>query len=1761
MAVNGHDCSMTPTALLAQVFELADGSDHTPETTNSTLFRKLLRKYFSDEAGSLRSGDMIHRACGELWSRLAEMECRPPDGWASIVVTSLFLLTAKDCTEELVRHMWRIVAHPAEEKYDNGLGRKLMRQAAVAGGTAEHGARSLHVALMSLVVDTLRRNGCPPEPDSLRSSGSSVARGGTEEEKEESLVPSPCGLRLALDVASHTLGTFLHHEDGEGRCVPPEVSAEVFEAWRRDVHLEVVRLVRSCRLENINELVLSIARPLYQGWGDVGALEDVWSLIASSAEENVELYLALLCILGEDLRPVLDVPKVFGLIYSGVSTESALCRRRGLHVLQQVLAWADGDLAGAAAIDVGGGGEGGRGEGLTAQPLDPSPPRRLSPSGQTFSREALLQWKDYVRCLQVLCEETELHLVDQVVPTMERLCSNLSPPPTSSADATDASPKATEFRWVSVPLGILLRSGTFARRRRFLHRLVKRELGLGVDGIGRVGGGAAGTEDGAAAGSAAGSAAAALSRIDEAWVARVLLPTLDHVGWHSSAGKATLLDFSESVTDFLRVYVAALSAPRVTSFLALLLEAIRRRTVGSIGALCSFLAAFDQGGASVPAMGRELLYQLKETLLVVLPPLNQQAKRVLFLDGVVRLLVDYTDYEDLAVCYSQPSLCPSLGLVTSVLSALPLELARDRYLPLLATWVGRLPLVPDDGTPLVVASVQHGAAPLLGLFTRRLEAFLGRSRSTSPGGGGDGGPGGCYSGVAEGRSLCLLGLVLSEGLVLREDRDEILAGGLSPLVRVLRKCWHEPYVSLETVEAALVVFGAWAAVSDDTGRDYEGEAGEEDGGGGGGGGVGPRGGWWRWRPLEATVSDVVTLVAARLVSLMEEGQEEAVTAFTSSQRSCDASGGGDGGRAADESATGRDAQVLLMALDAAAAAAAAPWGLRGYHHQAPPRAAAGPASSFSLHPSVVALGGKCVSLLSAGGGGSVRLPPTTHLLAIASLEVIVRARGGGGSGAGGGGLPAAGWDEARSKEVAVSLLLNKVEGRVTSSSTGKGSNSEWGNILKQHELRKWSCLSALLPVVFGESGATADQGPSVPAAAVCDALVEGVRTSSREEMPLAMACFRTVFPVYVQALPGAERAAAFERIFEVVWGVFKEVRRPQLPLVRNLVSAVLHPSLLAMPELTGLAPPGAAAAAAAAPAAQGSGCAAQARPQEELPSSSPSSSSSSCVVEAFSAILEFGASNNKPNVLRAVVGMLTVHGRQSPGSLINLVPGLVELLLFKERVQGIENLSNGEGSSAAVAAEAPRFMLLLFVEKSLIASAASGDQGARTVLGAITVRLMEVLSSKEARQAGITDPVAYGRKLRAWQALCVLCGYFCDKASSDGDGHAAKLAKAISEWFWPVHGRTALPPVRQHMEVFAVRMCRAYPDLFLTAVVKELKDFRLPGQVLCSLLIIAGHTLVGNESGLSARHRVPMFRACLPWVVGTHVMGRLIAQLVCHSVLPEFAATASAAGGGGRDSGNGGGGGATRIVHGESHLQALFDFLHENPEMIKMRRRQLEAFGQTDCEALCTVEGMLEAHGTGAAGEITPTHMCELFKETMDEIWNEALLDKVQVLEDGRAWLQTAAAVNSGEWFEEEGGRAGAGAAGGGGEEAELSLKSGGGGGGDSSHIQQKIIPWDTLDLTVASATSASLEQSTAAGRVRQPVVMCASLVDKMKFHRHLAYTLVLGRENSGLPLDVIGEMDVCCQIPQQGVLRSLNAHVSGAIILAEYSRQMLVDS
>jgi tRNA G18 (ribose-2'-O)-methylase SpoU len=51
---------------------------------------------------------------------------------------------------------------------------------------------------------------------------------------------------------------------------------------------------------------------------------------------------------------------------------------------------------------------------------------------------------------------------------------------------------------------------------------------------------------------------------------------------------------------------------------------------------------------------------------------------------------------------------------------------------------------------------------------------------------------------------------------------------------------------------------------------------------------------------------------------------------------------------------------------------------------------------------------------------------------------------------------------------------------------------------------------------------------------------------------------------------------------------------------------------------------------------------------------------------------------------------------------------------------------------------------------------------------------------------------------------------------------------------------------------------------------------------------------------------------------------------------------------------------------------------------------------------------------------------------------------------------------------------------------------------------------------------------------------------------------LVLGREKDGIPIDLIDLLDDCVEIPQFGVIRSLNVHVSGSIVLWEARKQAM---
>ena len=58
--------------------------------------------------------------------------------------------------------------------------------------------------------------------------------------------------------------------------------------------------------------------------------------------------------------------------------------------------------------------------------------------------------------------------------------------------------------------------------------------------------------------------------------------------------------------------------------------------------------------------------------------------------------------------------------------------------------------------------------------------------------------------------------------------------------------------------------------------------------------------------------------------------------------------------------------------------------------------------------------------------------------------------------------------------------------------------------------------------------------------------------------------------------------------------------------------------------------------------------------------------------------------------------------------------------------------------------------------------------------------------------------------------------------------------------------------------------------------------------------------------------------------------------------------------------------------------------------------------------------------------------------------------------------------------------------------------------------------------------------------------------------HTHTLALILSSNEREGIPVELIHLLDECVEIPQFGVIRSLNVHVSGAIVVWEYTKQHL---
>ena len=451
--------------------------------------------------------------------------------------------------------------------------------------------------------------------------------------------------------------------------------------------------------------------------------------------------------------------------------------------------------------------------------------------------------------------------------------------------------------------------------------------------------------------------------------------------------------------------------------------------------------------------------------------------------------------------------------------------------------------------------------------------------------------------------------------------------------------------------------------------------------------------------------------------------------------------------------------------------------------------------------------------------------------------------------------------------------------------------------------------------------------------------------------------------------------------------------------------------------------------------------------------------------DAFRQLIEM-AGINRPHITRAVlcritVGWLGVKDADKGLMGLSAIPyreDIGKLLLHKEmkvdegalnqsrrdEVQGVFELPT-ETDDLSVT----RGFVLVFLSKLPDFNSGLNDDVLKSLLHHVILQLLKATSPKGITQKSLImkGTPFYCLKMRGWQALCNLSRFVTSEI-------AAEVCELVLTCMVePLHGQ-----IRYFIEIFTIQCATQHSDVFGEAFLADIARTDLSLQHVSSLMVIGGNWIVGRykidffnaESGDDLRIR-KVLAAVIPWLSSTQGFSRAIAQLLVHALIPLISDVKN-----------------NEMSEGDSDwfLHRMFNFLDNNREMSRLRVKQAKFFEGYSVEDMCTPEGVLSI-STDEGNEADPTHMVEAIKETLIEVYKESHGD------DAPAWKQVENMLQS--------------------KAGELVSSA-----EDSSEVnfQRKIIPLDALNLAMEDMRERKLRNI--AGRKRQQLIVCASLVDKI---------------------------------------------------------------
>lgn len=556
------------------------------------------------------------------------------------------------------------------------------------------------------------------------------------------------------------------------------------------------------------------------------------------------------------------------------------------------------------------------------------------------------------------------------------------------------------------------------------------------------------------------------------------------------------------------------------------------------------------------------------------------------------------------------------------------------------------------------------------------------------------------------------------------------------------------------------------------------------------------------------------------------------------------------------------------------------------------------------------------------------------------------------------------------------------------------------------------------------------------------------------------------------------------------------------------------------------------------------------------------------IVDHYNRLIKIGLLN-RPHIMQCLVNHLCTIWINHHYFSIPFFSQIKRLLIYKEQKKDDNNSPeviafNDELLSC-------RIMVLTFLETTSKNISCNNDNcdvdlNFISCVQQLIVDLIEMSLQKEYATQAILGSELFGEKLRSWQALCILSNMITEV-----------MVSQVIESYFKIIAHVCAHATRVHIEVFGGVMCSKYPHLVLPKLFAELKQFNHSQQKLSSLFVILAHYVensLANERQIPTHFAQDIIDHIIPWLSCAAGLPRSIGQYVMSILIPivlndeEDLIPSS----------------------GQAYLKNILTYLKYNKDAQKVIPRQMGFFKEFSIANLCCVQGLKKIK-IDNGGEILPEHMLDLIVEVLKENTDNDNMIENNGIDDN--------IVTSSEQIT----------------------------------LQTKRISFDQLQLRLENELlSRSLNSS---GRMRQQVVMCASLVDKATNLAGIARTceifaveelviadyrvmqspdfqgisvnasdwlqikevaqenlvsyllnmkskgyfivgleqtdssmnmisseiprkcvLLLGKEKEGISVELLQCCDICIEIPQYGVTRSLNVHVSAALLLWEFTKQ-----